>query len=273
MSRNFQGNEPLTLDEKLLPKLDERPGPAPRLPPEWNDQLVRSILDRALSPPTTAPIPIYRTKNNRSRRIMLLAASLTTFLSLGAIAITIQQSFFSAEQESKLFFPNGSPKATLSTTSNLPRKTVPPDRNYENMKETPPKSPRIHSPAAVSKDMLARANEFRRARHWKQADKLYQAVVNRFPRSDAAIVAQIASAALHLQHLHDPDGALKYYRQALAARPTGPLAEEARWGIAETQRALGDTRAEAAALGDFLAHHPQSAMAPLAKHRSAEVQP
>ncbi len=271
MSRDYQGNEPLTLD-KLLPRLDERPGPAPQLRPEWNDQLVKSIIEQA-SPPNTPAIPIFRIRNKRSRRAMLLAATLTTLLSIGAIAVTIQQSFFSADQES-LFFQN-SPKTTLSANSNLPKNTVPPDRNFYDIKKTPSKTGALqfHRLASVSEDMLARANEFRRSRQWDQADKLYRGVVNRFPQSDAAVVAQIASATLHLQQLNDPAGALNYYRRALATRPTGPLAEEARWGIAETQRALGNTAGEAAALRDFLSHHPQSAMAPMAKRRSTEVQP
>jgi hypothetical protein len=87
------------------------------------------------------------------------------------------------------------------------------------------------------------------------------------------MVAEIASAALHLQHLGDPAGALGTFRRTLLARPTGPLAEEARWGIVESHRALGDTHAETLALREFLQHHAASAFAPAARRRLDRIGP
>jgi hypothetical protein len=127
--------------------------------------------------------------------------------------------------------------------------------------------------SALLEDLLALANERRRAREWDEADQLYRAVIRRFPSSDAAVVAAVASATLHLEHLGDAAGALREYRQALAARPAGPLAEEARWGIAEAERVLGDAAAESEALRTFLANHPGSAFAPVARSRQAELSP
>jgi hypothetical protein len=122
-------------------------------------------------------------------------------------------------------------------------------------------------------DLLAFANERRKRHEWREADLFYGAVVSRFSGTDAAVVADIASAALHLQHLGDPAGALDTYRRTLAARPTGPLAEEARWGMVESHRALGDTRAEVLALRDFLEHHAGSAFAPAARRRLERLAP
>jgi len=120
-------------------------------------------------------------------------------------------------------------------------------------------------------DLLALANQRRGARDWSGADQLYLAVSRRFPHTDAAVIATVASATLHLEQLGDPRGALHGYRQALAERPSGPLSEEARWGIGATERALGDADAEAEALRDFLNHHPGSALAPDARRRQAEL--
>lgn len=124
---------------------------------------------------------------------------------------------------------------------------------------------------APLEDLLAHANRLRRGREWRSADDVYQAVMARFPGSDAALVAAIASATLHVEQLKDAPGALQGYRRALAARPSGALAEEARWGIVEAQRALADGPGELVALRDFLEHHPVSALAPAAKRRVTEL--
>jgi hypothetical protein len=126
---------------------------------------------------------------------------------------------------------------------------------------------------APPEDLLALANQHRRDQDWAGADRLYRAVGDRFPSSDAAVVAAVASATLRLEQLGDAAGALAGYQRALAARPAGALAEEARWGIAEAQRSLGDRRAEAAALAEFLDRHPGSALAPAARRRLAELRP
>jgi hypothetical protein len=120
-------------------------------------------------------------------------------------------------------------------------------------------------------DLLALANERRTRRDWSGADAYYAAVVSRFRGADAAVVAEVASAALHLQHLGDPAGALRGYQRALGARPSGPVAEEARWGVAEARRSLGETDAEIQALRDFVDHHPDSALAPAASRRLARL--
>jgi hypothetical protein len=120
-------------------------------------------------------------------------------------------------------------------------------------------------------DLLGEANAKRAAKQWRESDVLYARVVKRAPKSLAAQTALIASASLHLEHLGDPKGAAQRFRRALAIAPAGALAEEARWGIAEAARANHDTAGEAAALDQFLAHHPTSPLAPRAKARRAEL--
>lgn len=122
-------------------------------------------------------------------------------------------------------------------------------------------------------DLLSLANDRRHRRDWRAADLFYAAVETRFPGTDAAAVAAIASAALHLRHLEDAPGARAAYRRALAWRPSGPLAEDARWGLAEASRALGDPRGEADALREFLDRHPRSPLAAEARLRLATLSP
>jgi hypothetical protein len=120
-------------------------------------------------------------------------------------------------------------------------------------------------------DLLGEANAKRAEKKWRESDVLYGRVVERAPKSLAAQTALVASGSLHLEHLRDPRGAAKRFRRALELAPTGAVAEDARWGLAEAARALHDDNAEAAALDDFLAHHPDSPLASRARARRAEL--
>jgi hypothetical protein len=127
------------------------------------------------------------------------------------------------------------------------------------------------APRESAADLLGEANAKRAAKQWRESDALYTRVVERAPKSFAAQTALIASASLRLEHLGDPKGALQRFRRALAIAPSGALAEDARWGIAEAARATRDRAAEATALDDFLAHHASSPLAPRARARRAEL--
>jgi hypothetical protein len=132
----------------------------------------------------------------------------------------------------------------------------------------PPSPP---APPAPIEDLLAEANQARKDRRWRDAEALYEQVRRAHPGTDAAVVATVASASLHLDRLGDPAGALRRFRQALRDRPDGPLAEEARWGVAASLRATGDAAAEQDALRAFVAAHPGSARLDSARRRLAEL--
>jgi tetratricopeptide (TPR) repeat protein len=127
------------------------------------------------------------------------------------------------------------------------------------------------APAREAEDLLARANALRGERRWREADDVYQEVARRYPKSGAAHVALTASGALHLEHLGDPRGARVLFQRALAADADGPLAGEARWGLARAARALGDEAGERRALEELLARHPDSPHRERAKQRLAEL--
>jgi len=135
-------------------------------------------------------------------------------------------------------------------------------------------APRPAAPtiAIAPEDLLASANAARASHHWRTADALYARVVAG-PHADLAVqAALVASASIHLEHLGDPAGAIRRFRAALAAGPGDALAEDARWGLAESTRATGDRAAEAAALDDFLAHHAGSPRAARARARRGELE-
>ena len=119
-------------------------------------------------------------------------------------------------------------------------------------------------------DLMKQANEQRRARRWRAAEALYQRVMQEHRGTSAAHVAASAAAAIRLDHLGDARGALRLYRTALGGGRA--LAEEARWGLAEAHRALGDTAGEQRALDDFVARHPGSPLIPQARARLRVLQ-
>ncbi len=120
-------------------------------------------------------------------------------------------------------------------------------------------------------DLLAEANAARAAHRWRDADALYARVVRGTATGLAAQAALVASASIRLEHLGDPAGAARRFRAARAAGPRATLAEDARWGLAEAARALGDPAGERRALDAFLAHHAGSALAPRARSRRTEL--
>ena len=129
----------------------------------------------------------------------------------------------------------------------------------------------VAAPPAAVEDLLAAANAARIAHLWRKADALYARVVSGGQAELAVQAALVASASLHLEHLGDPAGAVRRFRAALAAGPRDALAEDARWGLAESTRATGDADGEAAALDDFLAHHAGSPRAARARARRGEL--
>jgi hypothetical protein len=165
--------------------------------------------------------------------------------------------------------PTIEPTLEPTRPSKPPRTSRPPPPEKAPVEKAPVE--KLLPPDAPAEDVLALANQRRKERAWGKADELYRRVLERYPRTDAAVVAEVASATIHLEHLGDPRGALAAYRRALAARPAGALGEEARWGIAEAFRAVGDAKGEAFALRVFLETHPRSAMAPVARKRLAEL--
>jgi hypothetical protein len=280
----------------LLPRLDDHIGPARRLPQAKTSAMIASIVDAAMNQlpgdhaGDTPGSQVDRTAGvNRTPKSLapILAVALVAAAVVGAAAAVVTTRYFSPVRVREAAPPSA---PTAPAPAKLPEPPAPKpefvftEPTIIDEPETP--RPRAHRPEprpetrekidlppdAPAEDILALANQRRKERNWKDADALYRRVLKQYPRSTASIVAEVASAAIHLEHLGDAPGALAAYRHALAARPAGALGEEARWGIAEAFRAVGDTKGEAFALHVFLDTHPHSAMAPVAKKRLAELE-
>jgi hypothetical protein len=155
------------------------------------------------------------------------------------------------------------PEIDITTPDTRPTPPAPPSAKPHVVTPPPaPPAPPVATPQRAE-DLLALANAARTKRAWADADALYSRVVDEHAGSKAAATAAAASGSLRLEHLRDPRGGLARFKLALGS----PLDEEARYGIAEAEHALGDRDAEAKALADFLAHHADSPLAPRAQER------
>lgn len=271
----------------LLPPLDDHAGPARRIPQAKASAMVSAIVDAALkdAPKVDSTAPV--TKHAPRRLAPILAVALVAAAVVGAAAAVVTTRYFTparVREEAPPPPPHNVP-APVVDQDKEPKEVViedgtvindppAPKPRKDRDKDKPAPEPREKidlPPDAPAEDILALANQRRKEREWRDADALYRRVIKQYPRSDASVVAEVASATIHLEHLGDPAGALAGYRRALAARPAGALGEEARWGIAEAFRGVGDAKGEAFALRVFLDSHPTSAMASAAKKRLAEL--
>ncbi|MCB9593728.1 MAG: tetratricopeptide repeat protein [Sandaracinaceae bacterium] len=139
----------------------------------------------------------------------------------------------------------------------------------------PPRAERRPTPRPAERpeDLIARGNELRAERRWAEAEQAYLSASRAQPRSSTSHIADVAAAGIRLDHRGDPAGAVTLFERALAARPSGPLALEAREGIARAERRRGRAAAERAALEAIVAHHAGTAAAARARTRLQELSP
>lgn len=102
------------------------------------------------------------------------------------------------------------------------------------------------------------ASRARSAGRYQEAAALYGVLQRDYAGSETEVVARVALGRLWLGQLNDATQALNAFDSYLNARPTGPLAEEARSGRVLALRKLGRDEAAQAALRDLLEHHPRT---------------
>jgi tetratricopeptide (TPR) repeat protein len=248
--------------DRGFPALDSRDGPANPLSPSDSAALVERAVGRVLT----------KAKGPRILRLRWLGlAAIAVAASAGAATWVAQQ------------------RTTANVAASappVPASALAPGRVYQPhpVAETPvaepqPSAPRRPaSPAATAPstertkvtaaDGIGAANELRRAGRWQEAEAMYREVATNFPSAPEAYVASMAAAALRLEHLGDPAGALGLYRSLARG---GSLGVEAMFGIARCHRALGEAAAEKAALEAVVSAYPTSLQADRARQRLGEI--
>lgn len=274
--------------------LDQQLGPAPYLTRVKADALIFAALEQAgfaesehaevagsdgASPrPSSAPAPTpaaeapalparRKTRGWLATRSLAAAAALLACVGVGSASAAVY--LYVREQAA----PVAAPAPVVSAVPAKPkpvRRTRPEVVAPAASTDLPPitieverEKPERHAP----EDLLIEGNRHRAERRWAKADEAYTRAFQLSPRSQAAYVARVASAAVRLEHLNDPSGALTRYRAALRQLPEGPLGEEILFGIAEAHRALDQHEAEREALQRFLQRYPSSALAKQAQAR------
>jgi hypothetical protein len=269
------------IDQLLV--LDSEPGPAQPLSAADADLLIDAALLGAGFAPAGGPGPSGGGASAAGRGIggfKLAAAAIAIAVVVVVIAILVGRH---GRAHEVVVPPDAPPDAAIASGSGIsidaapaPEPAAPPPEPAPADEPAPPhKAEPAHKSAAAESrainDLLGEANAKRAAHEWRESDALYARVVKRAPGTLGAQTALVASGSLHLEHLGDPRGAAVRFKRALAIAPDAAMAEEARWGLAEAARARGDAAGEAKALDDFLAHHPDSPLAPKARARRQEL--
>lgn len=251
------------LDDLLRP-LDGGSGPARRLSRQRSSALVQAALDAALQ---QAPEPPRR---RRRPPVWWMAGAALVFTGAAAAAVW---RYARPEQPQPVVLTPAVPEPTrMATLEPVPLPSPPPEPFV--IEHPRPLRPTITvKESSKPEDLLRQANAFRSEGRWKEAEGLYLRVIRAEPSSLAAYVARVASGALRLEHLGDARGALRQFEDAVRMQPGGMLDPEARHGVAEAHRALGDAAAEARALEEFLTLHPDSPLSAASRARLRELAP
>ena len=260
----------------LRSSLDE-PGPARRISRDREADIARAVCDEAAR---VGRVPPARSKARwlgRAAAAIALTSALSAAAALGWARWTSRSS---APAVSVLPARAAAPAQSGAATEHRAEPTTP--------RQGPSRAPAVRKMAAVSspsaaaqrghqvraavpmQDSLERANRLRAERRWREAADAYASVVAAGPPR-AASVAAVAQATLLMGPLHRPAEALAVFRRALVLAPTGPVSDEALYGIATSFRELGNGRAEREALRRLLDERPSSPLRGQAEKRLAAL--
>ncbi len=239
--------------------LDEHAGPAVPISDERAAALIAAALDEASRSEKRGPTLRPR------RRVWIVALAAALLLVIGS-ALAALRVLRSVPPPSQPITALPEPTPTIASTG-IPTAEVTASAEPEPAVTASAIKQGFPSQPVLPVDLLRAANEQRTQHKWQEAEATYERVAMTAPHSVEAYTATVAAASIRLEHLHDARGALRSYQAALSERPNGALSEEARWGIAQARRALGDRQGEIDALRAFVASHPDAIRRPNAEER------
>ncbi|MEY4579963.1 MAG: hypothetical protein RL701_4666 [Pseudomonadota bacterium] len=286
-------------DDALLPPLDDEPGPMPQLSAAEADAMAWGVVSRwsptvpGMEPADAEVGPARPLSAAQAER---MAAAVTrrynarrwavwgVRAAVALLAFSVAGVSFAAVrmwQASRASAGATLTSAQLGERKHLilgPRVSPPPTAAAAPAPALQPTAAKASARRDVgdanvdAASLLARANAMRAERRWAAAERLYTRALGAGATEQQRYVALVAAASLALQHTGKPSRALSLYRRALNLFPNGDLSEEARYGVAESQRARGDTEAEIVALRTFVSAYPQSLQTPTARKRLTSLE-
>ena len=260
---------------RLLRSSLDQPGPARRISQDRQAEIARAVCDEA---DRVRGVPPTQSKARWLRRVAAAIALGSALSAAAALGWTRLKSRSSAPAASVIPARPAPPTQSGAASEHQSQPTIPrqPSRTAALRKTAAASSPSTAAQrghpvrAAVPMDPLERANRLRAERRWREAADAYAAVVATGPPR-AASVAAVARATLLVGPLHRPREALVLFRRALVLAPTGPVSDEALYGIATSFRELGNAREERDALRRLLAERPSSPLRGQAEKRLAAL--
>lgn len=145
-----------------------------------------------------------------------------------------------------------------STPTEAPPSVQEPERVDPHAQDTPVLSPN---------QLLATARRAHTRGQIARAERLYSQVIERYPATSAAGVAQLALGRLLYEERAQPSAALAQFDAYLRHRPNGSLAEEALYYRALSLEQLGQPERAADSLHRLLRQYPRSVYAAPARAR------
>jgi ferric-dicitrate binding protein FerR (iron transport regulator) len=139
---------------------------------------------------------------------------------------------------------------------------------------TKPKASRAAPPTPAGPsiaELRQRASDARASRSWRAAADAYRELLDDHPTAPEAHNARYQLGDLLRRRLGQPASALAHFDAYLERG--GPLAAEARFGKVLALQQLGRRGEEAAAIADFLEHHPRHIEADKLRQRASELRP
>ncbi len=254
--------------------LDERGGPALRLPKERARWMVEHALDEAFAESGAAGSEDTpdTSMHRRVRSFGWLACAAAVLLALagGAFAALRYWSGVARKPPTTVspvaaHTPATPPSAASTTLAPAPLPgpaALPQSTERQEPRQTPHAEATSHQ---APDDLLQAANRLRAQGRFAAAAEVYALVYERHPGSIAAYTAEVARATIELEHRDNPHLARTLFTRALRHHPSGALDIEARQGLALSLRDLGDNTAEARALRELVAAHPGSPAAERAR--------
>ena len=258
-------------DPELLPylMLDDRAGPAPRIPRERAMAMVETAL--AELPP---PLAARRKFGGASKPVVAAAAFVLTIAGAAAARWYFTEP---APEPVKMApaIPAAQPRAAADKPETPPVEVEILDESTPQPAAEPAEvAPRPRASTAertAPEDLLQKANRLRTLGKFREAAQTYSQVSDRYPNTLSAYVSQVAAASIELEHLSNPTRARRLFERALREHPEGALDLEARQGLATALRDLGQERAEADVLQQLIDMHKGSPAARRAAVRLKEL--
>jgi tetratricopeptide (TPR) repeat protein len=250
------------LDDELFEPIGDEPGPALPLAAERAEAIARAAVRKARS----AAAPRW------SSPLALAAAAALALALAGSAAAAIAYLIETREVAAPAEPVHAAPRAPAPPAA--PRSSVPPTEPSalaEPSQPRPEPSAAHELSSASPGELLERANRLRGAARYAEAERLYSRVARDGRDVDSAYVAMVAAAELRLEHARRPKDALALYERALRQRPEGVLAPSVRFGIARAHRSLGNRAAEARALAELIAEHPEHVLRARGEARLKEL--